>query len=139
MKKIILLLISLSFILTSCSVNDDTPTDNYHIEILPVESAIVPESFIYGENHEITISYIRPNSCYAFNDIYYLKDNNIRTVAVMNTVYNNVFNCQDLQDIEQKTFTIEATQLENYIFKFWQGVDDNGEDLYLTIEVPVEQ
>ena len=139
MKKIILLLISFSFILTSCSVNDNTPTENYHIEILPVESAIVPESFVYGENHEITISYIRPNSCYAFNDIYYLKDNNVRTVAVMNTVYDNVVNCQDLQDIEQKTFTVEATQLENYIFKFWQGVDDNGEDLYLTIEVPVEQ
>lgn len=139
MKKLILILISFSFTLVSCNVDDGNTPENYHLEILPVESAIVPESFIYGEDHEITISYIRPSSCYAFNDIYYLKDNNVRTVAVMNTVYDDVVNCLELEDLQQKTFTVQATQLENYIFKFWQGVDDNGEDIYLTIEVPVEQ
>jgi hypothetical protein len=139
MKKFILILISFSFTLVSCSVDDGNTQENYHLEILPVESAIVPESFVYGENHEVTISYIRPSSCYAFNDIYYLKDNNVRTVAVMNTVYDDVVNCLELEDLQQKTFIVQATQLENYIFKFWQGVDDNGEDIYLTVEVPVEQ
>lgn len=139
MKKIILILISFNFTLVSCSVDDGNTPENYHLEILPVESANVPESFVYGENHEITISYIRPSSCYAFNDIYYIKDNNVRTVAVMNTVYDDVVNCLELEDLQQKTFTVQATQLENYIFKFWQGVDDNGEDIYLTAEVPVEQ
>jgi hypothetical protein len=57
----------------------------------------------------------------------------------MTTVWDNVVNCVDLQSIEEKTFTVKATQLENYIFKFWQGVDDSGEDIYLTVEVPVEQ
>ncbi|WP_417557050.1 hypothetical protein [Mesoflavibacter zeaxanthinifaciens] len=139
MKKLTLLLISFSFMITSCSVEDDTPTENYHIEILPVESATVPESFTYGEDHEITVSYIRPSTCYEFNDIYFLKNNNVRNVAVMTTVWDNVVNCVDLQSIEEKTFTVKATQLENYIFKFWQGVDDSGEDIYLTVEVPVEQ
>ncbi|HIC30907.1 MAG TPA: hypothetical protein EYO76_03230 [Flavobacteriaceae bacterium] len=99
----------------------------------------MPDYFTYGETHEITISYIRPTSCYAFNDIYYLKENNTRTVAVISSVYDNQTNCSEIQQEVNTTFTVEAIQEENYIFNFWQGEDSNGNDMYLTIEVPVEQ
>ena len=82
---------------------------------------------------------MRPNSCHAFNDFYYVKDNNERTVAIMSTVLDNNQNCLELNDEQQRTFTLEATQTENYVFKFWQGEDDSGNDTYLIIEVPVNQ
>lgn len=138
MKKVLILLLSL--VALSCSLDDENNViENYHVEILPIESAIVPESFNYGEEHEITVTYLRPNSCHAFNDFYYVKDNNERTVAVMSTVLDNNQNCLELNDEQQRTFTLEATQTENYVFKFWQGEDDSGNDTYLIIEVPVNQ
>ncbi|MDA0177854.1 hypothetical protein OOZ35_10160 [Mesoflavibacter profundi] len=138
MKKVLTLLLSL--VALSCSLDDENNViENYHVEILPIESAIVPESFNYGEEHEITVTYLRPNSCHAFNDFYYVKDNNERTVAIMSTVLDNNQNCLELNDEQQRTFTLEATQTENYVFKFWQGEDDSGNDTYLIIEVPVNQ
>ena len=138
MKKVLILLLSL--VALSCSLDDENNViENYHVEILPIESAIVPESFNYGEEHEITVTYLRPNSCHAFNDFYYVKDNNERTVAIMSTVLDNNQNCLELNDEQQRTFTLEATQTENYVFKFWQGENDSGNDTYLIIEVPVNQ
>ena len=32
---------------------------------------------------------------------------------------------------------VEALQTEPYIFNFWQGEDEQGNPIYLTIEVPV--
>jgi hypothetical protein len=32
---------------------------------------------------------------------------------------------------------VHALQVSPYIFRFWQGEDDNGDPIYLTIEVPV--
>ena len=137
MKKLILLLISLSFL--SCSLDDGRNDITYHSEFVPIETAIVPDFFNYGEDNDITVTYIRPNTCYAFDDIYYRKDGFERTVAVVNTVYENASNCEEVLEETETTFTVRATQEENYIFHFWQGVDDNGEDIYLTIEVPVIQ
>ena len=41
-------------------------------------------------------------------------------------------------ELEWRTMFFECKKdFGSYIFKFWQGTDDNGEDLYLTVEVPV--
>ena len=46
-------------------------------------------------------------------------------------------NCAAADTQLQATFNFEATETGTYIFKFWQGQDDYGEDSYLTVEVPV--
>ena len=47
-------------------------------------------------------------------------------------------NCNDLSDeLVEATFNFIVTSNGSYIFKFWQGVDENDEDQYLIIEVPV--
>lgn len=135
MKKIILLLISLSFL--SCSLDDGNEDLTYH-EFIPIETVNLPEFFNYGVYYDITVTYIVPNDCYAFYDIYYEKNNNERIVAVINTIHENS-NCTQATEEKEVTFTVHVTQEETYVFNFWQGVDDNGEDVYLIIEVPVEQ
>jgi hypothetical protein len=134
MKKLVLL--SLFLILVgSCSLDDKT-TD-YNLEILPVESVDIPESFTLGETYPITVSYLKPSTCHIFKEFYYLKNNNERTVAVINYDYIDN-NCTDLQDeLVEATFNFIVTSNGSYIFKFWQGVDENDVDQYLTIEVPV--
>ena len=130
------LLISLSLILFHACSLDDNSVD-YSLELLPVESVDMPESFIRGEIYPITVTYFKPSSCYSFKEFYYLKENNENTVAVINYLYENN-NCVALDDeLVEATFNFEVTDNGSCIFKFWKGVDDHDEDQYLTMEVPV--
>jgi len=133
MRKIIFIL--LPFILFSCSLEDNS-LDTY-FELVPVESAVVPDEFVLGNLHLITLTYIRQTTCHAFNDIYFVADSNERTVAVTNIVYDSNGNCEEISDELETSFNFRATELGSYIFKFWKGKDDDGEDLYMTVEVPV--
>lgn len=135
MKKIVfLLLIAIS--LTSCSLEDDSPNDFYY-EILPVESVELPEEFVLGQTYEITVTYLRPTTCHVYNNIYYEAELNQRTVAVVTTVYQNN-DCLPLIDqVAEVTFNFMVNSNGTYVFKFWQGEDENGNDLYYVVEVPV--
>lgn len=134
MKKLIALILAL-FLFASCSINDDDP--NYSFEILPIESVDIPDEFVLGETYPITVSYFRPSTCHAFKEFYYLKENNERTVAAINYVFENN-GCETLTgELIEATFNFIVTSNGSYIFKFWQGEDNNGEDQYLAIEVPV--
>ncbi|MBU3820704.1 hypothetical protein KO566_01415 [Flavobacteriaceae bacterium XHP0103] len=134
MRKVLIL----SFILVlmgSCSLDNDGPV--FRDDILPIESVDIPDSFTIGEVYPITVRYFKPTTCYFFNRFYYAKENNIRTVAVINYQYLQN-NCEELEDeLVEATFDFHVTSNGSYIFKFWQGKDTNGEDQYLTIEVPV--
>ncbi|HEY5688958.1 MAG TPA: hypothetical protein VIS27_11700 [Yeosuana sp.] len=133
MKRLIIITLSL-ILFASCS-NDDSL--EYSLEILPVETVNIPESFTLGEIYPITVSYLRPSTCHSFKEFYYIKNLNERTVAVINyNVQDN--NCETLSDeLVEATFNFIVTSNGSYIFKFWQGVDENDEDQYLIIEVPV--
>ena len=133
MKRLIIITLSL-ILFASCS-KDDGP--EYSLEVLPVESVNMPESFTLGEIYPITVSYLRPTTCYSFKEFYYGKNLNERTVAVLNYNFQDN-NCQELSDeLVEATFNFIVTSNGSYIFKFWQGTDDDGEDLYMTVEVPV--
>jgi hypothetical protein len=133
MKRLIIITLCL-ILFASCSSDDGL---EYSLEILPVESVNIPESFTLGEIYPITVSYLRPTTCHSFKEFYYRKNLNERTVAVINyNVQDN--NCNDLSDeLVEATFNFIVTSNGSYIFKFWQGVDENDEDQYLIIEVPV--
>jgi len=117
----------------SCSDDDSS---SYHYELLPVEDALVPEEFVFGEVYDLTVKYIVPDDCYISSDILYEYDQDARNVAVISLVIDEN-NC-DIMDLEQDlTFQVQALQANPYIFKFWQGDDENGEPIYLILEVPV--
>lgn len=130
-----LLVICLTLILASCSVDNEGP--NYSFEILTVEDVEIPETFTLGETYPITVSYYQPSSCHAFSEFYYSKNENERIVAPINYVFEDD-NCEVLEnELVENTFNFVVTGNGPYTFKFWQGEDADGEDLYLTIEVPV--
>ncbi len=139
MKKLIALSFTL-LLFVSCSLDDDNSNDgsaNYSFEILSVESVDIPDAFTLGEVYPITVSYFKPSTCHSFKEFYYLKENNIRTVAPINYVFENN-SCETLtNELVEATFNFIVNSNGSYIFKFWQGEDNNGEDQYLTIEVPV--
>lgn len=124
--------------LASCSPSEDDNTIRFHPEYLPIETVDMPSEFLYGQTYEITVSYYRPASCYEFNDFYYQIDANERIVAVINTVYEDI-PCDPLEDeLVEASFNFRVTNTSGtYVFKFWQGSDATGNDIYYIVEVPV--
>ncbi|WP_428743444.1 hypothetical protein [Tenacibaculum sp.] len=132
MKKILILFLSV-FTFYSC-LDDDGPT--YKYEYLTIDSAITPESFTYGEVDTIKIKYTLPNSCYAFDGLYYQKVDTTRIVAGVAIVALDVA-CTEEERQEEYAFPVKATQEEDYVFKFWKGKNDDGEDVYEEVVIPV--
>ena len=128
--------IILTFSLLSCSLDDGT-TD-FTIETLPIKSAVVPEAFIFGSNHTITVIYDLPSSCHGFYDLYYQYEGTSRIVAINSVVIENNTCTDGLIEVEYQ-FLVSVVQREDYTFKFWKGVDSNGENIFEEILVPVNE
>lgn len=134
MKKLVFFCLVCLF--WACSIDDDEFEDFENV-FVPIESVEMPPSFQLGDTYQITVFYYRPSSCYTFNDFYYFADGAERTVAIVNTVYNHP-NCTDLDDeLVERSFIFRALYDQVYTFKFWQGEDESGEDIYLIYEIPV--
>ena len=102
---------------------------------MPIESVGIADEFTLGETYEIKMSYLSPSDCYQFNDFIYEIDGNQRTIAIVNTIYNE--NCTELVEIVEVSLDINIISTETYVFRFYQGIDDEGNDLYYIVEVPV--
>lgn len=141
MKKLIFTSL-LALIILSCSIDDSVEEQGFYFEILPVEEVFMPETFTAGEFYQIEYNYYKPTTCHSFNDLYYLIEGDFRTVAVINAVLEEAEGliCEPLnEELEWRTLNFECKKnFGTYIFQFWQGQDENGNDVYLTIEVPVE-
>ncbi len=135
MKKFFILTVISFLTLSSCSIDDDNNVD-FYLEVLPIESVEIPDEFELGQTYEILISYNRPTGCYDFNDFIYEINGQERTVAVVNTVYTNV-NCTEQSELVTVSLNFYVTSNETYLFKFYQGEDEEGEDQYFIVEVPV--
>lgn len=136
MKRFFLLNI-LFLTMLSCSIEDDSP--KFHYEAVPVENVITPDAFSFGATHDIMVNYYRPTGCHIFNNFLFETNGNEVTVVVMNTVYENQ-ECDVFEPQEESinvSFRFRANISEDYIFKFWQGEDASGNDLYYVVEVPV--
>jgi len=136
-KKILVCFIAVLFF--SCSIDDTAPSS--YQELLAVESVEMPEVFERGMSYQISLTYLRPTNCHAYNGIYYLKYNNERTVAIISTVFEGNGNCEtyeaNLVPLEDASFNFLPTEIGSYIFKFWKGLDADGQDEYLIMEIPV--
>ncbi len=138
MKKLLFVCI---VILTfwSCSVGDDNDDYNYYFEFLPIEEVVIPEAFELDSTYQIEVSYYRPSTCHSFHDFYYVAEGNERTVAVINLV-QDVSSCEEIEDeLIDVSFSFKAVYDQTYLFKFWQGENEAGEDLYLTYEIPIAE
>lgn len=135
MKKIIVLFISFACFF-SCSI-DDEDNLNYKLEFVGIETVDIPEEFVLGEVHEISMTYFRPSSCHVFYDFFYEIDGNERTVAVVNIVPEGESCAIESEDEQEVALNFQVNSAEPYIFRFYQGEDEDGEDVYQIVEVPV--
>ena len=127
------LLFSLLFLFNSCELDEN----NYYVDILPDHSVEMPSEFTLGLSYQITMRYYRPTNCHSPYGIYYEKDLNIRTCAIKNLVEERS-NCAEVDDVlVEETFNFKVTNTGNYVFKFWTGKDDEGNDTFMIYDIPV--
>ncbi len=126
------------FLIFGCSNDDDNYNDHaYQLEYVSVISADLPDEFIYGYTYRINMTIELPNSCYYYYNQYdYIYEGTSRLIYPIGHLDLGI---PCTPDITETTFSIlvEARQSEPYIFKFYQGEDADGQDLFFTIEVPV--
>jgi hypothetical protein len=134
MKK--LFLIILTALLFGCSSDSES---NYLFEILAVESVEMPESFTVGNQHPINITFKLPSDCHNFNGFYYDKLFNIRVVAVQAIVEQRL-NCLAYDEESanrEATLTFLPIETGTYIFRFFKGKDDEGQNIFEEFEIEV--
>lgn len=136
MSKKIASLLVLLFLFNSCTPDNDGP--HYSFELLKIESVDIPTEFTLGQTYPITVHYKLPTTCHFFNQLYYEKDLNKRTIAVESAVLQSD-QCTDTPTATgEYTFNFYVTSNGgSYIFKFYQGKDVNGDSIFLEYEVPV--
>jgi len=137
MRKILFLaLITCFTVFTSCSVDDGTVAVQF--EAIPIENVLIPTEFNLGDTHTITVTYKRPTDCHTFSNFEYIAESsNVRIVTVVN-LFTTGGDCTALTDnFQSQTFNFNVLDTNPYTFKFWQGKDSNGDDMYLEYEIPV--
>jgi len=133
MKKIILLFAGL-FLFYACLNNEDQI--NFGYEILPIDEYTTPIAFTFGEKDTVKVKYTLKNSCYNFDNIYYEYQDTARIVAVR-AIVNLDENCTDVSTQREFDIVVTATQREDYVFKFFKGLDANGNNIFEEAVVPV--
>ena len=118
----------------SCEL-DDNNQQQFQFEVMPITSVEVPEQFVHGNTYEILVSYTRPSTCYQFNDFIYSVEGAERSIAVVNTVYNT--GCTSDPQTVSVGFDFTVLSTETHIFKFYQGLNEEGLDQYYIVEIPV--
>lgn len=121
-------------LVSSCSIENNS--EDFYFEVMPIESVETPESFVFGQTYEISITYNRTTSCHEFYDFVYDIDEHERTIAVVDVVYTNA-ECEETNELVTVSFDFSVTSLDTYLFKFYKGKDDNGDDIYHLVEIPV--
>ena len=139
MRRIKMLLACLLVSTLSGCLDDDEGT-NFFYELVSIEEVEVPQEFNRGATYTITVSYFRPSDCHSFAGFDYNRLGNERTVAVVNVVVDEG-NCNSLENTSmiEQSFDFFVGNEDSYIFRFWQGKDNNGDSQFLTVEVPVIQ
>ena len=133
MKKFLLIVIT-CLSLGSCSSDDPAM---YRLEILPVESYIVPQSFVFRDTYVIKLNYKRPTTCHALHGIYFRAIENSRTIGIQSTFSLQDY-CQDYTgEAFETSFDFYVNSMETYIFRFYKGKDENNNDIYESVEIPV--
>ncbi|MBK3517215.1 hypothetical protein [Carboxylicivirga marina] len=135
--KYLIALFLVAFLAFGCDDDDDNNDHEYHLENIGVKTVNLPDSFTYGEIYKITGTIELPNSCYYYYNQYdYFYEGTTRIIYPLAHVDDGV-SCTTNTSVANFVIPLHVLQEETYTFKFYQGLDDQGEEMFLVIDVPV--
>ncbi|MBT8301758.1 MAG: hypothetical protein KJO63_10520 [Maribacter sp.] len=138
MKRTFLVLFALtvSMNFSSCEIGDEGP--NFHFVPLRIESVAVPESFELSETYQIEVTYTIPNGCTYYEGVDVVAETtSTRKVVAVGAQRTDQEACTQVVTEATTSFNFVVLYEQTYLFRFYQGEDTNGEQLFLEVEVPV--
>lgn len=136
MKKAPLLVLIIGLLgFIGCDVDDDAT--GFHFVALQAIAADFPDTFTVGEIYTIEVTYLNPDACTFFEGFDFTSTElTERQIVAIGARFPEEA-CT--QDVEERTasFAFEVFRDQTYIFHLWAGEDENGENEFLTFEVPV--
>ena len=145
MKRIALLMfVALS--LYSCGTDDDG--QNLNFAIAKIIGTDLPANFEIGESYDVEINYELPNACHEFSNFsvnQYIDEETDSTfvieIAALTSYDANLTECTQqgalIGSRAIRDLRINNENYNNYQFKLLTGEDENGEAVFLIIDVPV--
>ena len=127
--------LSLVFFFTGCSV-DDEPTPKLVYELVPIISTNLPEEFTSGETYDLRFTYSLPSSCHNYKGSTVEELDGGIGIGVI-AYYNANKDCNEMTRTVDTGIQFVAGKEEFYIFKFWQGQNEQGENQFFTVQIPV--
>ncbi|MDB2385325.1 hypothetical protein N9V96_02515 [Polaribacter sp.] len=135
MKKTIFLLLTIASVL-ACTDNNDY--NNFTYSDLPIDSYTVPDSLTLNEQDTIAVTYTLPNTCYSFSRIFLEEQQQDTSIIVAVRAFVDLDDeCTEQLITEEYKFLVTATQQEDYLFKFFKGQTDDGENIFEEVTIPV--
>lgn len=137
MKKFLPLLLFLG--LLGCSVSDDGPNSPVRTVYTPISAVSgLPDSFDPDQIYEITLTYVRPSSCYTNPRIETDANGNNLYLTMVSLYDPSNMNCEEIEDTAGEfSFEFRVERNDFYIFNFWQGYNAFNQPVYLKMEIPV--
>lgn len=133
-----LMILCLSLAVVSCSAIDDENGLNF--QRLNVRSVVLPDTLIQGHPYRFQVTYNRPTICHAFGGFDYRSNGNFRDIIVIGAVEEDRVGCDPQEGITGTADLNFVTERDDfYVFRFYQGDDEDGNPLFLTREIPVLQ
>lgn len=115
---------------------DDEPTMNIAYQYRPVDSIQIDS--IYPARHvtEIQTFFTTTSGCEEFFDYDYTILGNERTVSVVTSEIQDV-GCTDVSESKSFILKFKPTESGVYTFRFWSGLDENGQDTFIIREIAI--
>ncbi len=117
---------------------DIEPQENFQFVPLEVVSADVPDAFSLNAQHNIEITFRRPDSCTFFHDF----DISVESSSERNIVVigSSLTQSDCSENSVEGNATLRFTAIENttYTFRFYTGIDQNGDPIFLEYIIPVD-
>ena len=87
-------------------------------------------------SYTITVEYDLPNGCHTFRNLYYQYEGASRIVAIT-SIFDTQRACTQAIIPKVHEFVVSVEQTEDYTFRFWKGEDNDGNDIFEDVIVPV--
>ena len=137
MKRLFFIFLSLGLFLSLNSCNNDEGP-NFHFAPLRILTANIPDSFELNQTYRIIVTFAIPDGCTNFSGFDVTdSDTTTRNVVVFGTVRTDQDACAQVITEGQASFGFICLYEEPYIFRFWQGEGEDGEQEYFEVIVPV--
>lgn len=140
-KYFFVVLIAAAFLgLNSCNNNDDSDGIQVEFKKLAIVKTELPEFFELGKTYEIRATYVRPDGCTYFQGFKVTAENTtIRVVEAIGAKYINTGELCTEDAVEvPDSFLFQVIYNQPYTFRFWKGVDANGQPIYSEVIVPMK-